>query len=69
MGGKGSELPVDRCVCENKPFTQLKAVAVDRQLDLEGLMSEEGCGTHCGMCRPYLERMLATGDTVFDVLE
>jgi bacterioferritin-associated ferredoxin len=31
-------------------------------------MAEEGCGTHCGRCRPYLERMLATGETVLPVL-
>ena len=24
-----------------------------------------GCGSCCGVCRPYLERMLGTGETVF----
>lgn len=24
-----------------------------------------GCGSCCGVCRPYLERMLETGETVF----
>jgi NAD(P)H-nitrite reductase large subunit len=28
-----------------------------------------GCGSCCGLCRPYIERMLETGETVFhDVL-
>ena len=32
---------------------------------LEQLMRETGCGAQCGLCRPYLRRMLATGETVF----
>jgi bacterioferritin-associated ferredoxin len=28
-------------------------------------MRETGCGTQCGLCRPYLRRMLRTGETAF----
>jgi len=28
-------------------------------------MRETGCGAQCGLCRPYLRRMLETGETVF----
>jgi bacterioferritin-associated ferredoxin len=36
--------------------------------DLEALMRETGCGAQCGLCRPYLRRMLATGETIFHEL-
>jgi bacterioferritin-associated ferredoxin len=55
-------------VCEDKTFASLKEMAARRSLDLQGLMAEEGCATHCGRCRPYLERMLSTGETIFPVL-
>jgi bacterioferritin-associated ferredoxin len=29
------------------------------------LSRHTGCGDQCGLCRPYLGRMLATGETVF----
>jgi bacterioferritin-associated ferredoxin len=28
-------------------------------------MSETGAGAECGLCRPYLRRMLRTGETAF----
>lgn len=34
-------------------------------MSLNQLMRETGCGAQCGLCRPYLRRMLATGETVF----
>jgi bacterioferritin-associated ferredoxin len=35
---------------------------------LDTLMRETGCGMQCGLCRPYLRRMLATGETTFHEL-
>jgi bacterioferritin-associated ferredoxin len=29
------------------------------------LMHETGCGAQCGLCKPYLRRMLRTGETEF----
>jgi bacterioferritin-associated ferredoxin len=29
------------------------------------LVRETGCGGQCGLCRPYLRRMLETGETIF----
>jgi bacterioferritin-associated ferredoxin len=36
--------------------------------DLAAVMRETGCGAQCGLCRPYLRRMLATGETTFHEL-
>ena len=41
--------------------------AADASLDhaLSQVARRFGCGSCCGVCRPYLERMLETGETVF----
>ena len=53
------------CVCRRTLFADLLPRARARGWDLADLMSETGCGAQCGLCRPYLRRMLATGETVF----
>ncbi len=64
-------MSVDRCVCHDWTFEQLKAEA-DRlgpQATLKMLGKRTGAGTSCGLCRPYLELMLKTGQTSFTVLD
>jgi bacterioferritin-associated ferredoxin len=58
-------LEITRCVCRGVAFEQLLPQARTAGWDLEALMRETGCGAGCGLCRPYLRRMLATGETVF----
>jgi bacterioferritin-associated ferredoxin len=52
-------------VCKATPFAQLRERATASGWDLADLMRETGCGAQCGLCRPYLRRMLRTGETVF----
>ncbi len=59
---------VTRCICQRMPFARLLPLASARGWDLPALMAETGCGAQCGMCRPYLARMLATGEVVFHEL-
>jgi bacterioferritin-associated ferredoxin len=56
---------IDRCVCLNRRFVDLLPEARARGYDLADLARETGCGDQCGLCRPYLDRMLSTGETVF----
>jgi bacterioferritin-associated ferredoxin len=56
---------VSRCICQNTPFAELLARAQARGWSLEELIEQTGCGAQCGLCRPYLRRMLRTGETVF----
>jgi bacterioferritin-associated ferredoxin len=58
-------LCIDRCVCFDRTFAELRIAAVTDDLGADDLTRRFGCGTCCGMCRPYLERMLETGETVF----
>jgi bacterioferritin-associated ferredoxin len=59
---------VSMCVCRRFPFERLLPLARARQWTLDDVMRETGCGDSCGLCRPYLRRMLDTGETVFHEL-
>ncbi len=59
---------VDRCICRNTAFAELLPRVRANDWDLLALMQETGCGAQCGLCRPYLRRMLRTGETVFHEL-
>lgn len=59
------QVRIDRCVCQRLPFAVLLPLARAREWSVGDVVRETGCGDQCGMCRPYLHRMLATGETVF----
>lgn len=52
-------------MCRNTPFVRLLAQARQGGWTLDDLIRETGCGAGCGLCRPYLCRMLESGQTVF----
>lgn len=58
-------LLIDRCICRGVPFAQLLPLAREAQWTVPDLVRETGCGGQCGLCRPYLRRMLETGKTEF----
>jgi bacterioferritin-associated ferredoxin len=59
---------VDRCICRQTPFERLLPLARAGQWTLADVIRETGCGGQCGLCRPYLRRMLRTGETAFHQL-
>lgn len=59
---------VDRCVCHDVTFADLRRLAAATGHDLDRLATLTGCGTGCGCCVPYLRLMLSTGQTRFPVL-
>lgn len=61
-------MAVDRCYCHGVPFILLKDLAEIWGPDLDRLSQITGCGTGCGMCRPYIRLMLETGKTDLPVL-
>ena len=63
-----ARVTVSRCICRQCPFDDLLPRARAAGWDLDALMRATGCGAQCGLCRPYLRRMLATGQTVFHEL-
>ena len=59
---------IDRCICRNRRFEDLLPEARARAWSLNEMIRATGCGGQCGLCRPYLRRMLDAGETVFDHL-
>jgi bacterioferritin-associated ferredoxin len=62
---------IDRCVCFNRRFSELRRVAERSGVrSVEALQQHVAFGLKCGLCRPYVRRMLRTGETVFtEVIE
>lgn len=61
-------ISVTMCICRRVPFVRLLPLARAHGWSLDEVMRETGCGDQCGLCRPYLRRMLATGETTFSEL-
>jgi bacterioferritin-associated ferredoxin len=68
MSSRSASVRVDRCICRSTLFEVLLPQARAAGWSLSDLMRETGCGAQCGLCRPYLARMLRTGETEFHEL-
>lgn len=52
-----------RCVCLNLSLPGLLSYARRHEIStLEELMAATACGSRCGTCKPYIARMLETGE-------
>jgi bacterioferritin-associated ferredoxin len=60
---------VDRCICFQKTFAELKQIAeAEGAYEIEALQRHVDFGLRCGLCKPYVARMFATGRVVFPVI-
>ena len=61
--------PVRACLCYPHTFAELKNLAEQNHWQaVADITAAVGCGSGCGLCRPYLALMLETGETAFDIL-
>lgn len=59
-------LRIDRCMCFGTTFADLADVADQTgAATVAGLQEHALFGRKCGLCHPYVRRMLRTGETVF----
>jgi bacterioferritin-associated ferredoxin len=65
MTSRANSVLISRCICRNVPFSELLPRARAAGWSLADIIRETGCGGQCGLCRPYLSRMLRTGETEF----
>jgi bacterioferritin-associated ferredoxin len=68
LASRSTAVVVSGCICKATSFAELRARALAGGWDLSDLMRETGAGAGCGLCRPYLRRMLRTGQTEFHEL-
>jgi len=64
-------MEIDRCMCYQRTFDELKSIAEDTGAEsVEELQEHAVFGHNCQLCHPYVRRMLETGETVFhEVIE
>ncbi|RNC85691.1 MAG: hypothetical protein ED557_02660 [Balneola sp.] len=59
---------VTRCICYDISFAEVKKIAVDEGLtSVEELREKDICCNNCLMCEPYVELVLETGNTEFEL--
>lgn len=60
-------LRIDRCLCFGRTFAEMRATAdATGAQSVPELQEHMLFGQKCGLCHPYVRRMLRTGQTVFD---
>lgn len=57
---------IDRCVCYGTLFTVIISKAKAEGWTMEDIERILGCGSACGMCKPYIREGLRTGETEFN---
>ena len=58
---------IDRCYCFQKTFVELKTTAAATGAgSVAALQQHTDFGRRCGLCHPYVRRMLRTGAVIFD---
>ena len=57
---------VTKCICYDHTFEEVKAYAEEHNLSkVEELQDRDYCSNSCGLCAPYVEITLQTGQTEF----
>ena len=69
MRGAEESMVVTHCICANLSFAELLRLARERGWNFAELTEQTGATRGCGMCTPYVARMLRTGETSFDVMD
>lgn len=60
-------MPIDRCICFNTTFADLKEGDEAHHHGAACTPELRQCGHGCGLCLPYIEAMRRTGRVVFEV--
>lgn len=59
---------VNRCLCFDVSFERLKSIADKTGGGLLEAHRQTGCGARCGLCLPYIQVMLKTGQADLPVM-
>lgn len=58
---------INRCICHSRSFEEVKAVALEEgYTTVEELQEDDICACGCGLCIPYVEMVLKSGETEFE---
>ncbi len=60
---------IDRCICYNVKFSEVKEIMKQNNFTtIEEVQSVIDVSMNCQLCRPYLEKMMKTGETEFNYI-
>jgi bacterioferritin-associated ferredoxin len=69
-GATRRDVAVNRCICRDVTFESALAIAQARGFgSVRQLRDASPLGSGCGLCIPYMQRALMTGETDLPVLE
>lgn len=58
---------VTKCICHDRTFEEVKEYAEEQNFTtVEALQDDDFCSNSCGLCTPYVEMLLATGQVAFN---
>lgn len=58
---------VTECICHGRDFEEIKQYAHQNNITaIDVLQDFNYCSNSCGLCEPYVEIVLKTGQTVFE---
>jgi NAD(P)H-nitrite reductase large subunit len=62
-----SRFTVSKCICHKKDFSEIKLYVEKNDISSVSELQEQNyCSCGCGLCVPYIELMLETGETSFE---
>jgi len=62
-----SSFKVFKCICHKREFKEILEYAEANGYEtVEELQSDRYCSSSCGLCIPYIQLMLETGETEFE---
>jgi len=60
---------IDRCICFNVKFSEVKEIMEENNFTtIEEVQEVVVVSKNCKLCRPYLEKMVETGETEFNYI-
>ena len=61
---------VDRCVCSNIMFSEMKKIIDNKNLkSFDELKQNVSFGVNCALCVPYVKLIFSTGKTEFEPIQ
>lgn len=66
MQGNDEKYVIDKCVCFDTTFKEMKTIMTDNDLkSIEELRKVKEVGTNCKLCVHYINEMIRSGKTEF----
>ena len=60
---------IDRCICFDVKFSEVKKIMEENDLKtIEEIQKLIDVSKNCKLCRPYIEKMIETGETEFNYI-